>query len=139
MGDISPSESQDHPNYTLYVGTFIQLPREADTPATSTSPPIYKLSVKEGALWVDTLNGRIAGSNWEVKNDDDLNKLAESMGWILTERHNKAGENGQPDEAGRKRKRGSRVNVVRARKDHNGFFFPGFIGKESYCFYFFLT
>lgn len=129
MGDISSSESQDYSNYTLYVGTFIQLPREADTPATSTSPPIYKLSVREGALWVDTLDGRIAGSNWDVKNEDDLNRLAESMGWILTESQNEAGENGL---LGRKRKMGTRVSVIRARKEHNGFFFPGFIGKPYY-------
>lgn len=97
---------------TIYYGTFLQLPRAPDTPATPNSPPKYQLVVNHGALWVSTADGRIEGCDWDVKDEKGLSELLERNGWTLD---------------GEKPSEGS-VRIVRSRSGRNGFFFPGFVG-----------
>ncbi|KAF3480962.1 chlorohydrolase family protein [Arthroderma uncinatum] len=127
MGDIpavSPASAASYYSYTLYLGTFIQLPREPATPATPTSGPTYILSINDGAVWVDSSDGRIAGSKWDVGGEKELNEWAESMGWKLVYDDKEAQDCASTVQ---------RVRVIRARQDKNGFFFPGFIDTHIHA------
>ncbi|KAF7587371.1 hypothetical protein BBP40_007359 [Aspergillus hancockii] len=97
------------PAYIVFVGTFIHLP-QSDSKA---------LAIRRGALWVSTANGRIRGNDWSIANDDDLRSLLKEQGWV-------------PEGTGRCRP-GTRVKIVHARGDQNGFFFPGFIGTHVHA------
>lgn len=105
--------------YTVYYGAFIDLPHLPDEPATPNSPPKHKLSINHGALWVSQADGKIEGIDWEVKDEERLGELIKRMGW-------KVEGGGNEDE----NRAGDLVRVVKAQKQRNGFFFPGFIGKS---------
>ncbi|PGH02638.1 guanine deaminase [Blastomyces parvus] len=104
--------------YTVYYGTFIHLPRLPEQPATPTSPPKYKLSINHGALWVSRPDGKIAGVDWEVKDENGLGELIERMGWRVEGEGEGVGE---------------LVKIVRSREQRNGFFFPGFIDTHIHA------
>ncbi|PGH17464.1 guanine deaminase [Helicocarpus griseus UAMH5409] len=110
--------------YTVYYGTFIHLPRLPDEPATLTSPPKHRLSINHGALWVSQAEGKIEGFDWEVKNEHGLKKFIEKMGWKAED---KKGEDSDKDEVRKL------VRIVKARKERNGFFFPGFIDTHIHA------
>ncbi|KAK2834959.1 hypothetical protein FQN49_006747, partial [Arthroderma sp. PD_2] len=122
MGE-TPAPAARCYSYTLYLGTFIQLPREPTTPATPTSGPKYNLSINHGAVWVDSSDGRIAGSRWDV-GGEELNEWAESMGWSLVY------DDRQAEDC---KSEFQQVRVVQAKKDKNGFFFPGFIDTHIHA------
>ncbi|KAK2783187.1 hypothetical protein FQN52_000401 [Onygenales sp. PD_12] len=102
---------------TLYYGTFIDLPRKPEVPATAESAPVHKLSVNYGALWVSG-DGRIEGVDWTVGDEEGLRGLVGRMGWRV-----------EGDEGGE----GELVRIVRARKERNEFFFPGFIDTHIHA------
>lgn len=106
------------PTYTLYHGTFIQLPRHV----TSNTKP--SLEINTGVLWVSNSDGRIQGFDWSVDIDSDsedegekgLNAFLQDKGWTVW----REGVEEQGAET---------VKIVQGgRKGRNGFFFPGFIG-----------
>jgi guanine deaminase len=98
--------------YTLFVGTFIQLPR---APLNGK----HVLAVHKGALWVSTSDGRIKGMDWSVHDEEGLRALMRRHGWTGDGVDVNGVSEGQSLE---------KVNVVRAREERNEFFFPGFIG-----------
>lgn len=102
---------------TVFYGTFISLPRQPESPATSTSAPQHQLTVNHGALWVGAKDGRIEGFDWSIRGEEDLYQLIERMGWILES---------EPGEAVAEI---DVVRIVKARPERNEFFFPGFIGE----------
>ena len=71
-----------------------------------------------GALWVGAQDGRIEGIDWEVKDEEGLQRLIEKMGW-----KEEGSSRGVEDAV--------RVRIVKERKGTNGFFFPGFVGRSS--------
>jgi guanine deaminase len=110
------------PTYTLYHGTFIQLPRHIIP--TETKP---HLEINTGVLWVSNADGKIQGFDWSVNLDSEddeqqLNGFVRRKGWTVWR---DGGGGGSVDE-----KEGDEtVTIVRGgRKGRNGFFFPGFIG-----------
>ncbi|RAH64196.1 chlorohydrolase family protein [Aspergillus aculeatinus CBS 121060] len=96
------------PMYTLYVGTFIQLPR------TSSPDGRHELAITRGALWVSAADGKIKGFDWSVASESDLQTLLKRHGWVL---------------AGAGSRSCVRVQLVRAREELNEFFFPGFVAS----------
>ncbi|OAT13499.1 hypothetical protein BDBG_17831 [Blastomyces gilchristii SLH14081] len=108
--------------YAVYYGTFIHLPLLPEQSATPTSPPKHKLSINHGALWVSQPDGKIAGTDWEVKDEAGLGELIKRMGWRVE------GER-EGDGAGA----GELVRIVKSRKQRNGFFFPGFIDSHIHA------
>ncbi|KMK58094.1 chlorohydrolase family protein [Aspergillus fumigatus Z5] len=96
------------PTYTLFLGTFIHLPRKptgAD-PGAKWRPA---LEINHGALWVSNSDGKIAGFDWSFSPaDGDVNSLTEKLGLS-----------------------GKVTEVVRAREERNEFFFPGFIADRQ--------
>ncbi|RAH51097.1 chlorohydrolase family protein [Aspergillus brunneoviolaceus CBS 621.78] len=100
------------PMYTLYVGTFIQLPR------TSSPDDRHELAITRGALWVSAADGKIKGFDWSVASESDLQTLLKRHGWVL---------------AGAGSRSCVRVELVRAREDQNEFFFPGFIDTHIHA------
>lgn len=113
--------------YTLYHGTFIQLPRHLPVQqASDTQIPKLSLKINTGVLWVSNADGKIQGFDWSVsvaEDEKDLNAFVEKKGWtILNQDQNEDAE------------RETVVIVKGGRKGRNGFFFPGFIGMFSfYC------
>ncbi|KAI9933492.1 hypothetical protein ASPWEDRAFT_30338 [Aspergillus wentii DTO 134E9] len=97
--------------YTLFFGTFIDLPR---TPADGK----HELSIHHGALWVG-YDGLIKGFDWNVRDEGDLQALIEKKEWVLDNGENK--------------KSISSVKVIIAREDQNEFFFPGFIDTHIHA------
>ncbi|KAL2810928.1 hypothetical protein BJX63DRAFT_400936 [Aspergillus granulosus] len=87
---------------TLFYGTFVDLPR-------TKSGSRHELSIKQGALWVSTSTGRIAGSDWSISNETQLQSLIQRHAWP------------------------SNVYIVRARLELNEFFFPGFIDTHIHA------
>ena len=106
-------------SYTLFFGTFIQLPR---TPSNGK----HILSINRGALWVSTADGRIKGIDWNVQDEASLRALMKRNGWIANEVN---GFHSGPCPSTEK------VKIIRAREDHNEFFFPGFIGISFFLYY----
>lgn len=96
--------------YTVYRGTFIQLPRLTST----TSKP--ELARTEGALWVGS-DGRIQGYDWTVKDDASFKSFLSSHGWADAD-------------ASSGNSKATKVKVVKSNNDRNEFFFPGFIGMS---------
>lgn len=91
------------PTYTLFVGTFIHLPRKPTGADAKWRP---ELEIHHGALWVSNTDGKIAGYDWSSSPvDGDVKALTEKLGLS-----------------------GKVTEVVRAREERNEFFFPGFIG-----------
>ncbi|EEH43920.2 guanine deaminase [Paracoccidioides brasiliensis Pb18] len=115
--------------HTVYYGTFIHLPRLPEEPATPTSPPAHKLSINHGALWVSETGGKIEGFDWGVKDEEGFAELMKRMGWRVegeernSDVHGIAGEDGE----------GELVRVVKASRERNGFFFPGFIDTHIHA------
>ncbi|KAF3898472.1 Guanine deaminase [Trichophyton interdigitale] len=122
MGEISSVATTRCHSFTLYQGTFIQLPREPTAPATSTTAPAYELLVNNGVVWVDNSDGRIAGFDWAVSGQEGLDELAANMGWTLVYNDNEV-ESTQA----------TVVRVIRSRAEKNGFFFPGFIDTHIHA------
>ncbi|PYI12006.1 Metallo-dependent hydrolase [Aspergillus sclerotiicarbonarius CBS 121057] len=102
------------PAYTIFVGTFIQLPR------TKTGAD-HQLSITRGALWVSTTDGQIKGFDWSIANDKDLKALLKTKGWTVV------------NDPNTKSKSGVKVTLVVAREDQNEFFFPGFIDTHIHA------
>ncbi|KAK2735062.1 hypothetical protein FQN57_001342 [Myotisia sp. PD_48] len=113
-------------DYTVYWGWFIQLPREPQTPATDLTAPVYCLSINHGALWVNGRDGRIAGYRWNIKDETELDNLAEEMDWELRS------ESWDERKAGMST-REHLVRLIRAKGKNNGFFFPGFIDTHIHA------
>ncbi|KAL3462707.1 hypothetical protein BJX64DRAFT_258819 [Aspergillus heterothallicus] len=90
------------PPVTLFYGTFVDLPR-------TKSGSKHELSIRQGALWVSTSTGRIAGSDWSITNETQLQALINQKAWPAN------------------------VRVIRAREDLNEFFFPGFIDTHIHA------
>lgn len=113
------------PTYTLYHGTFIQLPRSVPPSGTKD----IALSINRGVLWVANADGRIKGFDWSVGTEDEvaLTDFVRRKGWtIIPERE--ALTNGATAIEDAK----ETVTVVAGgRQGRNGFFFPGFIGILS--------
>lgn len=111
-------ESKILPTYTLYHGTFIQLPRHISKEA----PPEFEINT--GVLWVLNQTGKIDGFDWNVtlgssagEDETVLKTFVQSKGWTLWE-----------DEDGIDSSKET-VRIVRGSQgQNNGFFFPGFIG-----------
>lgn len=104
------------PSHTLFLGTFIQLPK---TPVDGK----HALDITTGALWTSTTDGRIKGFDWAVRpdSDEDVRALMQRNGWVgVVEGAN--GVNGHQNGDVQQ------VKVVRAVEERNEFFFPGFIG-----------
>ncbi|GAD95749.1 chlorohydrolase family protein [Paecilomyces variotii No. 5] len=106
------------PVYTIFYGTFIQLPR---TPASS--EPRHVLDINHGALWVSNESGRIEGFDWSVSTDERLHDLLRDKGWVAV-----SGD-GEEERIGEK----TVVRVVKASERRNGFFFPGFIDTHIHA------
>ncbi|OOF91347.1 hypothetical protein ASPCADRAFT_177316 [Aspergillus carbonarius ITEM 5010] len=102
------------PAYTLFVGTFIQLPR------TKTGAD-HQLAITRGALWVSNTDGQIKGFDWSIANDKDLKALLKTKGWTVV---NDTTTTSKP---------GVKVTLVVAREDQNEFFFPGFIDTHIHA------
>lgn len=94
--------------YTVYRGTFIQLPRLNST----TAKP--ELARTQGALWVGN-DGRIKGYDWTVSDDASFKSFLSSHGWADAD-----ASNGNS--------KATKVKVVKSNNARNEFFFPGFIG-----------
>jgi guanine deaminase len=110
------------PTYTLYHGTFIQLPRSAPPSGTK-----HDLSINTGALWVSNADGRIKGFDWSVGivTAEELNAFVQTKGWTIIPEGTVM--NGTTTTEGGK----ETVTIVAGgRKGRNGFFFPGFIGED---------
>ncbi|GFN10883.1 chlorohydrolase family protein [Aspergillus tubingensis] len=103
------------PKYTLFVGTFIQLPRFK-------SDEGHKLAITRGALWVSTADGTIEGFDWSIANDRDLKRFLRHKGWTVVD-----------DKSSHKGKHGVKVTLVVAREEENEFFFPGFIDTHIHA------
>lgn len=114
--------------YTLFCGTFIDLPRNPHEPATPTSPPKHKLAVNRGAVWVSMRDGRIKGIDLRVKDEEALTQLVGRMGWTEVGEEGREGE--EMEREGGKREY---VKIVRAREERNEFFFPGFVDAHIHA------
>lgn len=101
--------------YTLYRGTFIQLPRQLN------SQQNLELVCNYGALWVSSADGRIKGFDWQVRGEHGFRELMHRMGWVDVD----ASINGDGGDGSNVK---VKVKVVTAREERNEFFFPGFIG-----------
>lgn len=104
------------PEYTLFFGTFIHLPR---TPLNGK----HILSIHRGALWVSSSDGRIKGIDWNVQDEASLRALIQRNGWVDGEVNGVHCGSSVPPK---------KVKIVRAREEHNEFFFPGFIGTSPH-------
>ncbi|PWY66822.1 Metallo-dependent hydrolase [Aspergillus sclerotioniger CBS 115572] len=104
------------PAYTLFVGTFIQLPR------TKTGAD-HQLAITRGALWVSNTDGQIKGFDWSIANEKDLKALLKTKGWTAI----------NDTTTTTKSKFGVKVTLVVAREDQNEFFFPGFIDTHIHA------
>lgn len=105
----------DSYEFTVYRGTFIQLPR-AD--ASRTKPELVRNC---GALWVSSVDGRIKGFDWQAQDDATFQDLMSRNGWVdIAAAVNGNGVNGAT----------VHVKIVVASEDRNEFFFPGFIGMH---------
>lgn len=104
------------PTYHVFYGTFIHLPA-----IPSAGNGKHVLSLNHGALWVSTLDGRIKGFEWDLKESDSegLKRLLERRGWVVD------GDDGQHGDDSKEK---VKVRVFEAREEENEFFFPGFIG-----------
>ncbi|PYH47178.1 chlorohydrolase family protein [Aspergillus saccharolyticus JOP 1030-1] len=102
------------PMYTLYVGTFIQLPR------TISPDEKHELAITRGALWVSVADGKIKGFDWSVATESDLQTLLQRHGWVV-------------DGSSRGRRSSVVVKLVRAREEEHEFFFPGFIDTHIHA------
>jgi guanine deaminase len=114
------------PTYTLYHGTFVQLPRSAPPSGTK-----HALSINSGALWVSNADGCIKGFDWSVGTQDAaaLTSFVQRKGWMIVPER-EALTNGTSATADAK----ETVTVVAGgQKGRNGFFFPGFIGIDPFC------
>lgn len=100
--------------FTVYRGTFIQLPRLPDT-ETRPKPVLMR---NRGALWVSTVDGRIKGCDWQAREEDAFRELMSRNGWVDVD----AEINGDADASLVK------VKIVTASEERNEFFFPGFTG-----------
>lgn len=107
--------------YTVYRGTFIQLPRQLG----SSSQQKLELVCNSGALWVSSADGRIKGFDWQGSGECVLRKLMHRMGWVDVD----ASSNGDGGDGSSVK---VKVKIVTAREERNEFFFPGFIGISSY-------
>ncbi|KAL1856156.1 hypothetical protein Plec18170_004025 [Paecilomyces lecythidis] len=106
------------PVYTIFYGTFIQLPR-----APASSEPKHVLDINHGALWVSNKSGRIEGFDWSVTTEGKLCDLLSDKGWVTI-----SGD-GEEEAIGEK----TVVKVVKANESRNGFFFPGFIDTHIHA------
>ncbi|PKX93346.1 chlorohydrolase family protein [Aspergillus novofumigatus IBT 16806] len=98
------------PTYTLFLGTFIHLPRKP-TGVESDAEWRPALDINHGALWVSNSDGKIAGFDWSFSPaDGDVKALTEKLGLS-----------------------GKVTEVVRAREERNEFFFPGFIDTHIHA------
>ncbi|EEA19821.1 hypothetical protein TMatcc_009962 [Talaromyces marneffei ATCC 18224] len=112
------------PTYTLYHGTFIQLPRQIVP-----THPKPSLEINTGVLWVSNCDGKIQGFDWSVGLDSEdgdeesLSAFVHSKGWTVW-------KDGAVDaKAG-----AETVSIVQGgRKGRNGFFFPGFIDTHIHA------
>ncbi|KAH8689891.1 chlorohydrolase family protein [Talaromyces proteolyticus] len=113
------------PTYTLYHGTFIQLPR-----LVRPSGERYTLETNTGALWVLNESGRIEGFDWSVGSDEyGLNKIVEKNGWIVVPEGTATNGTTYPDG-----NENPTVVIIRGgREGRNGFFFPGFIDTHIHA------
>lgn len=101
--------------YTVYRGTFIDLPR---LNSTSAEP---ELARNQGVLWVSSKDGRIKGHDWKVRDDASFQSFLSRHGWADADATTSGNAKGS-----------TKVKIVQSKNEHNEFFFPGFIGE---CFY----
>ena len=115
------------PTYTLYQGTFIQLPRHL---RQDTKPC---LEINTGVLWVSNCDGRIRGFDWSValenfegegEREKGLEMFVRGKGWAVW-----SDDAADDDDDAIEGKETVRI-VQGGRKGRNGFFFPGFIGMS---------
>lgn len=112
------------PTHTLFLGTFIQLPK---TPVEGK----HALDITRGALWTSMTDGRIKGFDWAVRPDreEDVQALMQRNGWVAVV----DGANGVNGVNGHQNGGAvQQVKVVRAVEERNEFFFPGFIGTFTF-------
>lgn len=95
------------PVYTVFYGTFIDLPRSKEGDR-------HVLTIRHGVLWASVADGTIEGTDWTITSDADLAAFLRKQGWVV--------------DGSRPSKSQVTVTVVRAQDDQNEFFFPGFIG-----------
>ncbi|KAF9883931.1 hypothetical protein FE257_002674 [Aspergillus nanangensis] len=102
------------PTYTVFYGTFIDLPK---TP----SDDKHVLSIRHGALWVSTTDGRIQGADWTISSDAALTAFLRKKGWI-SHSDSKSGATAA-----------TTVKIIHAKEDKSEFFFPGFIDTHIHA------
>ncbi|KAJ5386787.1 hypothetical protein N7509_009328 [Penicillium cosmopolitanum] len=90
--------------YTVYRGTFIQLPQLDSDNSTP------QLARTQGVLWVSSNDGRIKGYDWKVNDDASFQSWLSSQGWTESD-----------------------VTVVKSDDERNEFFFPGFIDTHIHA------
>ena len=112
------------PSYTLFYGTFIHLPR------ASAATSKHVLSINHGALWVSGADGCIIGFDWTIACEDELDAWLERKGWKVVDDLSAADCRG--DGGGAQDKPDTTVVIVKAKREQNGFFFPGFIGTPLF-------
>ncbi|OQD73724.1 hypothetical protein PENDEC_c014G06674 [Penicillium decumbens] len=103
--------------FTVYRGTFIQLPR---VDIGRTKP---ELVCNRGSLWVSSADGRIKGFDWQARDDASFQALMTRNGWVDEAAVNGNGANGGT----------VKVKIVIANEDRNEFFFPGFIDTHIHA------
>lgn len=122
----SEKRNKMSPTYTLYYGTFIQLPRYL---RQDTKPC---LEINTGVLWVSNCDGRIQGFDWAVglasatedEKERELAGFVQRKGWTVWR------DGADDDDDATEGEETVRI-VQGGRKGKNGFFFPGFIGMFS--------
>ncbi|OJJ50610.1 hypothetical protein ASPZODRAFT_162566 [Penicilliopsis zonata CBS 506.65] len=103
------------PAYTVFYGTFIDLPR-------SITEEKLALDINHGTLWVSSVDGRIKGFDWTVHSEKELEAFLQKEGWVEEVENMQNGVGPQ-----------EKVKIVRAREDQNEFFFPGFIDTHIHA------
>ncbi|KAJ5594617.1 guanine deaminase [Penicillium hispanicum] len=107
--------------YTVYCGTFIQLPRLSECP-TPAKPELLR---NRGALWVSAVDGRIKGYDWQARDDNGFAALMSKNGWIDVDGQHATGHNSNDLPV--------KVKIVHASEERNEFFFPGFIDTHIHA------
>ncbi|OQD79080.1 hypothetical protein PENANT_c063G00961 [Penicillium antarcticum] len=94
----------DAMRYTVYRGTFVQLPR---LNSSSAKPELVRT---QGVLWVSSEDARIRGYDWQINDDASFQSFLSSQGWNDAD-----------------------VTVVESNDEQNEFFFPGFVDTHIHA------
>ncbi|KAJ5667834.1 uncharacterized protein N7477_006404 [Penicillium maclennaniae] len=107
----------DSYEYTIYRGTFIQLPRGD----SSRKPELVR---NQGALWVSSADGRIKGIDWQAQDDAKFQELMRRHGWVDVDTATNGNDANDST---------VNVKIVTTSEERNEFFFPGFIDTHIHA------